>query len=145
MLCRLQALALAVALLAPSTGTLGGAERFRVVVNPSVTVRALTREDVARFFLGKAAEWPDGTRVRPIEQRQGSEIREAFTRDVLRRSTAAVKAQWQHLVFSGRGVPPPEAVSDAAVLAHVRAHPGGIGYVSAGGRLEGVVELELER
>jgi ABC-type phosphate transport system substrate-binding protein len=141
---RLHALALAAALAAlPAVAR--GAERFRLVVHPTVAVRALPREEVARIFLGKALEWADGTRARPVEQREGSAVREAFAREVLRRSPAAAKAHWQQLVFSGRGVPPPEASSDAAVLAHVRAHPGAIGYVSASAPLDGVAELDLER
>ena len=119
-------------------------ERCRIVVHPSLGVRALSRFDVARLFLGKTLEWPDGTRARPVDQREGSPVREAFNRDVLRRSAAAVKAHWQQSVFSGRGIPPPEAPSDAAVLAHVRAEPGAIGYVSPGAPLEGVAELEVD-
>jgi ABC-type phosphate transport system substrate-binding protein len=146
MIRRLHALAFAAALAAlPALATGAGAERLRLVVHPSVPVRTLPREAVARLFLGKAQEWSDGTRVRPVDQRDRSAIREAFAREVLRRSTAAVKAHWQQLVFSGRGVPPPEAPSDAAVLAHVRAHPGAIGYVSASAPLDGVAELDLER
>ncbi|MFL5260958.1 MAG: hypothetical protein ACJ79L_00960, partial [Anaeromyxobacteraceae bacterium] len=74
---RLHALALAAALAAlPAVAT--GAERLRLVVHPSAAVRALSREQVARLFLGKALEWSDGTRARPIDQRDGSAIRDAF-------------------------------------------------------------------
>jgi hypothetical protein len=41
----------------------------------------------------------------------------------------SVQSFWQEVVFSGRGEPPPERSSDAAVIAFVRANPNAVGYI----------------
>ena len=73
-----------------------------------------------------------GESSRPVE---GEEIvqpaREEFSQAVIGKSTAEVKAYWQTVIFSGRGVPPMEAPSEQAVVQFVRTTPGAIGYVSA--------------
>ena len=102
-----------------------------VVVHPSNSVGALSREQVSRLFLRKVARWPDGVPVFPVDQRREAAVREAFTRSVHRRSVDMLTLYWQRQVFSGRQVPPPENKSDAAVLDYVRSTPGAIGYVSA--------------
>jgi hypothetical protein len=57
---------------------------------------------------------------------------------VRRRSAAAIRSYWQQRIFTGRGVPPPELESDAAVLRYVQTHRGGVGYVSEAVPLSGV-------
>ena len=47
------------------------------------------------------------------------------------KKTTAVRSYWLQVIFSGRGVPPPEKPSDKDVIAYVKAHPGAIGYVAA--------------
>ncbi|GEJ59548.1 substrate-binding domain-containing protein [Anaeromyxobacter diazotrophicus] len=118
--------------------------RFKVVIHEDCPVTELSREQLSRLFLGKAAEWPDGTRADPVDQREGSAAREAFTHAVHRRSVSAVKLQWQHAIFSGRGVPPREVSGDAAVLEHVRTHPGAVGYVSASADVQGARVLSVK-
>ena len=141
--CAALVLAAATALGGPA---LVGADptHFKVVVNEDCPATELSREQVSRLFLGKASAWPDGTRAEPVDQPEGSAVREAFTQAVHRRSLAAVKMLWQHAIFSGRGVPPPEVSGDAAVLAHVRSHPGGLGYVSAAAVPEGARVLQVK-
>jgi len=112
---------------------------FKIVVNEHCPAPSLTRDEVSRLFLGKTAEWQGGLRARPVDQREGSPVREAFTRAIHHRSVSAVKLLWQQAIFSGRGLPPPEASGDAAVLAHVKSEPGAIGYVSATTPTDGVV------
>ena len=112
---------------------------FKIVVNEDCPAQSLTRDQVSRLFLGKEAEWPGGVRALPVDQREGSPVREAFTRAIHHRSVSAVKLHWQQAIFSGRGLPPPEASGDAAVLAHVKSQPGAIGYVSATTPTDGVV------
>ncbi len=132
------ALAVAALSAAPLLGRAEG-HGFKIVVNEGCPAQALTREQVSRLFLGKVAEWPGGVRVLPIDQREGSPVREAFTRAIHRRSVSAVKLHWQQAIFSGRGLPPPEVSGDAAVLAQVKSEPGAIGYVSATSPADGVL------
>jgi ABC-type phosphate transport system substrate-binding protein len=136
------ALAAAAFAVAPLAGHAEG-HGFKIVVNESCPVQALTREQASRLFLGKVAEWPGGVRALPIDQREGSAVREAFTRAVHRRSVAAVKLLWQQAIFSGRRLPPPEVSGDAAVIARVKSEPGAIGYVSASSPTDGVLVAAL--
>jgi ABC-type phosphate transport system substrate-binding protein len=137
---RWTAVALAAAALAV-TPLVGEAEGhgFKIVVNEDCPAPSLTRDQISRLFLGRAAEWPGGLHALPVDQREGSPVREAFTRAIHRRSVSAVKLLWQQAIFSGRGLPPPEASGDAAVPAHVMSQPEAIGYVSATSPTDGVV------
>ena len=53
------------------------------------------------------------------------------------RSVSAIKSYWQQMVFSGRGVPPPELDSDGEVVKFVLKNRGAIGYVSGGANVAG--------
>jgi ABC-type phosphate transport system substrate-binding protein len=120
--------------------TLGGAQlalaradsTYAVVVSASNPVTSITRDQAAKLFLKKTATWANGRGdVAPVDQPEGSAVREAFTKEVLRKSVSAVKSYWQQQIFSGRGVPPTERASDSEVLSFVRTNPAAIGYVSS--------------
>jgi ABC-type phosphate transport system substrate-binding protein len=111
---------------------------YRVIVNPSNTVSALTRDQVSDAFLKKITRWPSGETIRPVDLHGTSSARQKFAADVLRRSLAAVRSYWQQLIFSGRNIPPAELESDAAVIAYVLKYPGAIGYVSGEANVDGV-------
>ena len=114
-----------------------------VIVNANNPVRELSQEDAARLFLKKRTNWPDGNAVLPANQTDGQPVREAFCRDVLHKSTAALAAYWQQQIFSGRDIPPPEFESDAAVVAFVKSNPRAIGYVSRDALAPGVKAIVL--
>jgi hypothetical protein len=57
----------------------------------------------------------------------------------------SVKSFWQEVVFSGRGEPPPERTSDAAVIAFVRANPNAVGYISDATPAESVKVISVTR
>jgi hypothetical protein len=89
---------------------------------------------------------PDGSPVLPVDLLQGSPVRASFSKEIHDRGVEAVKAYWQQVIFSGRGVPPPEEESGTAVVEYVRSHPGAIGYVSVRTPLgEGVKVLKVTR
>ena len=117
--------------------TLGGAQNaaaqadgYAVVVSASNPITSLKRDEASKLFLKKTAKWSDGRDVAPVDQPEGSPVREAFTKAVMKKSVAAVKSYWQQQIFSGRNVPPAERASDGDVLNFVRANPAAIGYVS---------------
>jgi len=135
------------ALLALAAGTplpAAAAADFVVVVNTANQQAALPAAEVSNMFLQKTHQWQSGERVRPVDLPEASPARESFSKAVHGRSTAAVKAYWQKMIFSGIDLPPPEKRSAAEVLAYVHDHPGGIGYVPAGTQLpEGVKALQV--
>ena len=130
--------------------TLGGAQLvaartdapFVVVVSASNPVSSITRDQASKLFLKKTPTWDNGRgEVVPVDQPEGSAVREAFTKAVLRKSVSAVKSYWQQQIFSGRGVPPTEKASDSEVVSYVRANPNAIGYVSPAAASAGGVKV----
>ncbi|SRR5260370_36964914 len=119
------------------------AEGFVVVVNAANPVSALPAEEVSRYFLHKALRWPNSTPVAAVDLVEDAPARDAFSRAIHQKSTSAVKAYWQRLIFSGRDVPPPEK-SSAEALSFVRSNPGAIAYVAPGTPLgDGVKPLRV--
>ena len=133
-------LALAVALLVGSARRERGAEAgqtnappvppYRVIAHHQHETTSVDRQFLARAFLKKVTNWPNGEGIRPVDQLHGSPVRNRFSEEVLGRSVLAVRNYWQQLIFSGRAVPPPELDSDEAVVRFVLRTPGAIGYVS---------------
>ncbi len=120
------------------------AAEFVLVANPSVSAAAISRAEASRMFLRLQTAWPEGGNVKPVDQAKTSPVRDAFSREVLGKSVAAVEQFWTQAIFSGRAVPPVEKRSDADVLAYVRETPGAIGYVSAAAPTEGVKRIGLK-
>lgn len=136
---------LAAALLASVTPGSAQSERvYRVVVHPDNHVESLDRDELSRLFLKRSTRWESGAQVLPVDLVESSTVREAFSQEVHRRRTAAVKSFWQQMIFSGRSAPPPEVESDSAVIGFVRANPGAIGYVSSRTALDGVREVPID-
>ena len=111
------------------------AQGYVVVVNAANPAASVSKSEASNIFLKKAAKWSHGAAAQPVDLQKSSAVRDAFSRAVLGKPTAAVVAYWQQQIFSGRDVPPAEKGSDAEVLAFVRANPGAVGYVSAGADL----------
>jgi hypothetical protein len=130
-------------------GTLGSAQpeaersHFRVIVHPSNPSVSITRNFLAQAYLKKISSWPHRELIRPVDQRRDSPTRLRFTQTVLERSPIAVRNYWQQIIFSGRGVPPPEVETDAVVVGFVLRHPGALGYVAAGADLEGAKPITV--
>jgi ABC-type phosphate transport system substrate-binding protein len=109
----------------------GASAGYVVIVNESNYLTSLSAQEVARLFTKQTVRWTTGQAVTPVDLRADAPAREQFSRDVMGKSTAEVKAYWQTIIFSGRGIPPMEAPSEATVVQFVRATPGAIAYVSA--------------
>ena len=104
---------------------------YRVIVHPNNPVSTVSRDFLADAFLKKRTRWSNDDLIRPVDLGPRSSVRGRFSSQVLRRSVSAVRSYWRQIVFSGRGVPPPELSSDEAVVSYVLRHPGAIGYVSS--------------
>jgi ABC-type phosphate transport system substrate-binding protein len=110
---------------------------YKVVVNPSVALNSISRDELSRIFLKKISKFHDGHAASPVDLLAASSVRETFSRDVHGKPTSAVEAYWQQQVFSGREVPPPEK-NEGAALDFVRSNSNGIAYVSPGADTEGL-------
>lgn len=111
---------------------------FRVIVHAENPISTLTRAEVSSLMLKKADRWPDGTEVDPVDLDMKSPVRAALSKHIHGSSIASIVSYWKRQIYSGRGVPPPAVKTDEEVVAYVRSHRGGIGYVSPSARLEGV-------
>ncbi len=108
-----------------------GAEGFEVIVNAANPTPSLPAAQVSRFFLHREVKWPAGAQVEPVDLPEDSPVRDAFSHAIHAKTTAAIKAYWQRLIFSGKDVPPPEKPAAEAVR-FVRSDVGAIAYVAPG-------------
>ncbi len=116
---------------------------YRIVVHPDNPITTLTKKDLKNIFLKRVVKWPDGEPIIPVDLSPDSSVRDAFSRDIHKRSPDCVNACWQRKLFSGRGVPPCTFPEESAILEFVRNHVGAIGYVSAVGDANGVKTLKV--
>ena len=123
----------------------GAAEEFVVIVNAANPVTSVASGQLSSLFLKKLTQWGGGLPAMPVDLGPESPVRESFSRQIHRKGTAAVKAYWQQMIFSGREVPPAEKASAREVVAFVSANRGGVGYVPAGTALgAGVKTVEVK-
>ena len=106
--------------------------QFKVIVNPARGIEAIDRDFLRDAYLKKVSEWDNGDAIRPVDLPPSSPERADFTEQVLRKTPAQLRAYWNQQIFSGKGLPPPEAASAADVVAYVLANKGAIGYIPAG-------------
>jgi ABC-type phosphate transport system substrate-binding protein len=106
-------------------------DAFKVIVNPDNPVTSIDRDFLRDAYLKKATEWGNGTALRPIDLSTRFPQRERFTQDVLHKTPSQLKSYWNQQIFTGKGVPPPEADSVDDMITYVLEHPGAVGYVPA--------------
>lgn len=100
-----------------------------VIVSARSPVAALRPDQVADIFLGQSGHFPDGGEAVALDQGIGSPLRDEFYAKVASKSPALLKAYWTKMIFTGRGKPPREAASSAAVRRQVADNPALIGYI----------------
>jgi hypothetical protein len=102
---------------------------YKVVVNPGNPITAVDRGFLREAYLRRAVDWTSGEPIRPIDLATRFAVRERFVIDVLKKTPAQLKRYWNQQIFSGKGVPPPEAESTAAAVAYVLGNPGAVAYL----------------
>lgn len=114
------------------TSSIAGDARYELIVHPDNSVSEVSRDFLRDAFLKKATSWSDGATIRPIDLPSKVPARDRFTQDVIRKTPAQLKNYWNQQIFSGKGVPPPEADNVDQVIRYVLANPGAVGYLPAG-------------
>ncbi|QBI05052.1 MULTISPECIES: hypothetical protein [Pseudoduganella] len=94
-----------------------------VIVSAKNPATRMFSEQAAQFFLGKS------TMFTPVDQADGSAIRNEFYKKVTDKDAAQVKAIWSKLVFTGKAQAPKEFKSNAEVKKAVADDPKAIGYI----------------
>lgn len=100
-----------------------------VIVSAQAPATSLSAEQVADIFLSEVNRFPDGREAVAVDQTIGAPLRDEFYARVAHRSPALMKAYWTKMIFTGRGQPPREAASNAAVRKLVADNPAMIGYI----------------
>ena len=93
------------------------------VVGAKSPAAAMTKEQVAQIFLGKSSS------MTPVDQADGSAIRNEFYKKVADKEAAQAKALWSKLVFTGKASPPKEFPGSAEVKKALATDVKAIGYI----------------
>ncbi len=99
------------------------------VVSAQSPIGMLSQAQIADVFLGRLTRLPDGTAAVPLDQPEGSAVRDEFYQRMAGKSPAQLKAFWSKLIFTGRGRPPKALPDSSEILKAVRGNPAAIGYV----------------
>jgi ABC-type phosphate transport system substrate-binding protein len=99
------------------------------VVSAKSPVAVLSKSQLTQIFLGKATRFPDGTQALPIDQREGSPLRDEFYATFAGRSSAEIKSHWAKMVFTGRGTPPRTVADSVEARKLTAANPQVISYI----------------
>lgn len=100
-----------------------------VVVSSKSSVKSLTAEQVTKIFLGKVVTFPDGKTAFPIDQPEGSAIRDEFYSKVAHKNSSQLTAYWAKIIFTGDGRPPKLLADNVAVRKAIASNPNAIGYI----------------
>jgi ABC-type phosphate transport system substrate-binding protein len=100
-----------------------------VIVSAKSHLTSLTADQTARIFLGKASSFPDDGDAIPVDQAEGSAIRDEFYSKVVHKNSSQLSAYWAKVIFTGDGRPPQMLESNVAVRKAVAKNPNVIGYI----------------
>ena len=104
---------------------------FKVIVNPDNAADAIDRDLLRDAYLKKATEWSNGETIHPIDLSSKFPERDRFTDQVIRKTPSQLRTYWNQQIFSGKGVPPPEADSVSEVIDYVLSNTKAVGYIPA--------------
>jgi len=116
---------------------------LKVIANPSVGASSVSADELKNVFLITKTSLADGSHVEPVLEK-GGPTHEAFIKEYLGKSDAALQTYYRSLVFTGKASMPKTLGADAEVVAYVAKTKGAIGYVSAGAATAGVKALEVK-
>ena len=119
------------------------ASDIRIIANASVGAATISSDELKGVFLATKSSLSDGSHVEPVLAK-GGPAHEAFLKEYLGKTDAALQTYYRSLVFTGKGSMPKTAASDAEVAAVVAKTKGAIGYVSSGAVGAGVKTLDVK-
>ncbi|TDK64564.1 hypothetical protein E2I14_13940 [Sapientia aquatica] len=96
---------------------------FVVVVNPKSPTTAISKDQIAQYFLGNTSTFT------PIDLAEGSPIRVEFYKTITDKDPSQVRAIWSKLVFTGKAKPPKQFSSSDEVKKQVGSDINAIGYI----------------
>jgi len=103
-----------------------------IIVHPS-NANNINKDDVVRIFLGKQAEFANGSKATPVAQAENNDATNKFVSQVLNKTPAQLKSYWAKRVFTGQGEPPESLNGDDELINKVAQSPDAIGFISGAG------------
>lgn len=101
-----------------------------VIVHPSNPMKAVSREDMRRIFMGRMRMYPDSSvGVEAVDLPESNALFASFYQSVSNVTPAKLKRQRASYLFSGKGRLPQVVADEAAVKALVASNPQAIGYI----------------
>ena len=115
---------------------------LKIIANPSVTVSFVSADELKNIFLVTKTSLSGGSHVEPVLEK-GGPTHDAFLKQYLGKTDAALNTYYRSLVFTGKAFMPKMLASDAQVVAYVARTKGAIGYVNAGANTPGANEIAV--
>jgi hypothetical protein len=115
----------------------------KVIANSSVGASSVSADELKAVFLATKTSLSDGSHVEPVLEKGGA-VHEAFVKEYLGKTDAALQTYYRSLVFTGKASMPKTVGTDAEVVAYVLKTKGAVGYVSTGASTSGVKTLEVK-
>ena len=116
---------------------------IKVIANSSVGASSVSADELKGVFLETKTSLSDGSHVEPVLEKGGA-AHEAFIKEYLGKTDAALQTYYRSLVFTGKASMPKTLAADAEVVAYVAKTKGAIGYVNAAAGTAGVKTLEVK-
>ena len=104
-------------------------QSFVVIVNKANPVKSLTVVELRRIFTKQTRMWPHAESMVPVDWDATSEIRQAFSQQVLNRSGREMAEFWVQQSVTQGLAPPSTQKSSRAVLRFVASVAGAVSYV----------------
>ncbi|MCP5325128.1 MAG: phosphate ABC transporter substrate-binding protein [Oceanospirillaceae bacterium] len=101
-----------------------------VIVNPSSPLTSISEDDVQQMFLGKKKDLGSGMLL-PLDQPEGSDSRNRFYSEIIKKTEIQLKSYWSRLIFTGKGQAPQVIGVDADIVNMIATNPNLIGYINA--------------
>lgn len=114
-----------------------------VVVHPTNSIDAISKEDSAKIFLGKLKSFTNGESAIPLDQQEGVKERDSFYAKVAKKSNSQLKSYWSRLIFTGKGQPPRAVSNGDEVKEAIAANPNMISYMN-GSEVDSSVKVVLQ-
>jgi ABC-type phosphate transport system substrate-binding protein len=103
-----------------------------VIVNPGSGVTQLTRQEVARIYLGSQKFLAPGLVALPVEPLAPQSDRARFYHLLVNMSLLQVKTYWTEVFFTGQAQPPHQVRDSGEVVQFVATGRGGVGFIRPG-------------
>lgn len=99
------------------------------VVSVKCEIASLSDRQLVDIFLGRESRFPNGEPAMPLDQAEGSEVRDEFYARYANQSPAQLKVYWSKLIFTGKSQPPREIVSMQKLRRVLANNPYAISYM----------------